>query len=253
MDVILDETRLSFNPQKYCWKHQSTATTQFTRCRINNHDYFVKRQPAPFSGQQLLAKAIGNSQIKHCPRIVSLAKNSEHYYFFTDFLNGHTLAEKNCRINGKKLINTLFVALYNINRLGFWYSDLCLNNIFTTPAGDYYLIDIDSCFAHHKKFHHALNISYDYAAVLVKFGEQTGWGICDLGKGHSGECMNQAMLVAIAMDIRNSFKIPLSTKDCVIHGLLLRNYEKDYLDLFANLIHAHPDWVGTRRLIDKIF
>lgn len=253
MDVILDKTRLSFDPQNYNWKHQSTVTTQFTMCRIKNRDYFVKRQPKPFSGQQLLAKAIGNSQIKHCPRVVSLAKSNGHYYFFTDFLKGDILAAKSYQVNGEKLINTLFVAFYNINTLGFWYSDLCLKNIFMTTTGDYYLIDIDSCFPHSEKFHHDLNISYDYSAVLVKFGKESGCGICDLGKGHNGECMNQAMLVAIAMDIRNSFKIPLSTKDSVIHGLLQRNYEKDYLDLFTNLINGQSDWVGARRLIDKIF
>jgi hypothetical protein len=65
--------------------------------------------------------------------------------------------------------------------------------------------------------------------------------------------MNQAMLIAIAIDVRNSFKIPLSRKDSVIHGLLLRSYEKDYVDLFSNLINEQSDWVGTIRLIDKIF
>jgi len=213
----------------------------------------VKRQPNLFSGQQLLARAIGNSQIKHCPRVVSLAKNSGHYYYFTDLLDGNVLAEKSYQVNREKLINNLFVALYNISTLGFWYSDLCLKNIFITATGDYYLIDIDSCFPHTEKFHHALNISYDYPAVLVKFGKESGCGICDLGKGHNGECVNQAMLVAIAMDIRNSFKIPLSKKDSVIHGLLLRSYEKDYMDLFTNLINGKSDWAGTRKLIDKLF
>jgi hypothetical protein len=137
--------------------------------------------------------------------------------------------------------------------LGFWYSDLCQKNIFMATSGDYYLIDIDSCFPHSEKFHHALNISYDYSALLVKFGQESGYGICNLGKGHSGECMNQAMLVAIAVDIRNGLKIPVHNKDSVINGLLLRSYEKDYVDLFTNLINEQSDWAGTRRLIDKLF
>jgi hypothetical protein len=253
MDVILDGTKLSFEPQKYSWKYQSTVTTEFTACRINSRDYFVKRQPKPFSGQQLLVKAISNSQIKHCPRVVSLAKNNGHYYFFTDFLKGDILAARSYLVNNEKLINNLFVAIYNINKLGFWYSDLCLKNIFMTTSGDYYLIDIDSCFPHSERFHHDLNISYDYSAVLVKFGRETGYGICNLGKGHNGECMNQAMLIAIAVDIRNSFKIPLSRKDSVIHGLLLRSYERDYIDLFKNLINGQSDWAGTRKLVDKVF
>ena len=109
MDVILDKTRLSFDPHNYNWKHQSTVTTQFAMCRINNRNYFVKRQPKPFSGQQLLAKAIDNSQIKHCPRVVSLAKSNGHYYFFTDFLKGDILAGRSNLVNGEKLINNLCI------------------------------------------------------------------------------------------------------------------------------------------------
>jgi len=253
MEAILDGVRHSFNPQHYCWKHQSAVTTEFTTCRFNNRDYFIKRQPKPFSGQQLLVKAINNSQIRHCPRVVSLAKNNGHYYLFTDLLQGDILAGRSCPINGKKLIDTLFVALYKINQLGFWYSDLCLKNIFMTTTGNYYLIDIDSSFPHCERFQFNLNVSYEYVVLLVKFGQETGCGICDLGKGHNGECMNQAMLVAIAMDIRSSFKIPLSTKDSVIHTLLRRSHDKDYMNLFAKLINGQSDWVGTRRLIDKIF
>ena len=121
-----------------------------------------------------------------------------------------------------------------------------------TTTGDYYLIDIDSCFPYFEKFHINLNISYDYPAALVKFGKDTGFGMCNLAKGHNGECMNQAMLIALAMDIRHSFKIPLTQKDSVIHRLLLSHFEKDYMDLFANLINELSDWLGTRRLIDKI-
>ena len=37
---------------------------------------------------------------------------------------------------------------------------------------DDYLIDIDSSFPHSEKFHFDLNVSYNYAAILVKFGKK---------------------------------------------------------------------------------
>jgi hypothetical protein len=252
MDVILDGAKWSINPEKFFWKYQSMMMTEFAEFRINGHHYFVKRQPKPFSGQQLLVQAISNYQIKHCPRVAAIAKDNGHYYYFTEFLNGDVLAEKSYLVGGEKLINNLFAALYSINKLGFWYSDLCLKNIFMTTTGNYYLIDIDSCFPYSEKFHINLNISYDYPAVLVKFGKEMGLGMCNLAKGHNGECMNQAMLIALAIDVRHSFTIPLTQKDSVIHRLLLGHYEKDYMGLFAKLINELSDWPGTRRLIDKI-
>ncbi len=65
--------------------------------------------------------------------------------------------------------------------------------------------------------------------------------------------MNQAMLVALAMDIRNSFRIPLEKKDSVIHGLLLKWHQEEYIDLFSKLINGRSDWLATRKLIDQIF
>jgi len=200
-------------------------------------------------------KAISRSQIKNCPKVLSIARNDEHFYYVTEMLRGDILDCNYSRINGngKEMINRLFVAVYNINKLGFWYSDLCLKNIFLTDEGVYYLIDVDSSFPHNKKFHFDLDINYDYAAIMVKFGSETGRGICDLVKGHSGECMNRAMLVALAMDIRHSFRIPLQKKDSVIHGMLLRWHEKDYTNLFTKLINGQAGWAGTRKLIDEIF
>ena len=37
---------------------------------------------------------------------------------------------------------------------------------------DDYIIDIDSSFPHSEKFHFDLNVSYNYAAILVKFGKK---------------------------------------------------------------------------------
>lgn len=253
MQIILDGAKLPFYPQNFNWRHQNGPTSEFITCRIGKHDCFVKRQSRPFSGWTLLVKAISNSQIRYCPRVLSIAKNNDHFYFFTEQLNGDILERVHHSIDGKKLINSMFIAIYNINKFGFWYSDLCSKNIFLTNTNSYYLIDIDSSFPHHKKFHFDLSINYEYSAILVKFGSETGRGDCDLVKGHNGESMNQAMLIAIAMDIRHSFKIPVIQKDSVIHGMLLRFYEKDYMDLFTKLINGHSDWIGTRKLIDKIF
>ena len=254
MEIIIGRKRHGFSPQNHDWKFQSNPNTEFTTCRIGNHNCFVKRQPTQFSGWHLIVKAVSSSQIKNCPKVLSIAKNDGHFYYVTEMLKGDILDGHPFRVNGsgKQMMNRVFAAIYNINNLGFWYSDLCLKNIFLTKKGAYYLIDVDSSFPHKKKFTHDLNTNYDYAALLVKFGAETGYGQCDLVKGHSGECMNQAMLVALAMDIRYSFRIPLEKKDSVIHGMLLNQYEKEYVQLFTKLINGDPDWVGTRRLVGKI-
>lgn len=255
MDIIIERKKYRFSPQNYTWKHQNRPTSQFITCRIGGHDCFVKRQPTKFSGWPLIVKAISSSQIRNCPKVLSIARNNEHFYYFAEMLRGDILDSNHSRINGngKEMMSRLFVAVYNINKLGFWYSDLCLKNIFLTDKGAYHLIDVDSSFPHNKKFHFDLDVNYDYAALLVKFGSETGYGRCNLVKGHSGECMNQAMLVALAMDIRHAFRIPLQKKDSVIHGMLLKWHEKDYIQLFKKLLKGKADWVGTRKLVDKIF
>ena len=255
MDIIIAGKKYSFSPERHNWKHQSRPSSQFITCRIGKHECFVKRQPTQFSGWPLIVKAISCSQIKNCPKVLSIARNKDHFYFVTEMLRGDILDCNHSRINGngKEMIDSLFVAVYNINKLGFWFSDLCLKNIFLTDKGAFFLIDVDSSFPHNKKFHYDLDVNYDYAALLVKFGSETGHGCCNLVKGHSGESMNQAMLVALAMDIRHSFRIPLQKKDSVIHGMLLKWHQKDYIDLFTKLINGRSDWVGTRKLIDEIF
>lgn len=199
--------------------------------------------------------AVSRSQIRNCPKVLSIARNHEHFYYFAEMLRGDILDCNHSRINGngKKMINRVFVAVYNINKLGFWFSDLCLKNIFLSDEGVCYLIDVDSSFSHKKKFHFDLDVNYDYAALLIKFGSETGRGICDLVKGHSRECMNQAMLGTLAVDIRHCFRIPLQKKDSLIHGMLLKWHRKDSHKLFTKLIKGKADWVGTRKLIDKIF
>jgi len=255
MNIIIERKKYRFSPENYNWKHQSRPTSQFIMCRIGGHDCFVKRQPTQFSGWPLIVKAISSSQIRNCPKVLSIARSDEHFYYVTEMLRGDILDFNHSRVNGngKEMINRLFVAIYNINKLGFWFSDLCLKNIFLSDEGAYYLIDVDSSFPHKNKFHFDLSINYDYAALLVKFGSATGYGRCDLVKGHSGECMNQAMLVALAVDIRHCFRIPLQKKDSVIHGMLLKWHEEDYIQLFTKLIRGKADWVGTRKLLDKIF
>lgn len=214
MHFIIDGVKLPFFPEKYNWKHQNNPQSQFITCRIDKHNCFVKRQPSRFSGWSLIVKAISYFHISTWPKVLSVARDDEHFYYVSEMLKGDVVDRNQHRINGngKNMIASLFVAIYNINRLGFWFSDFCLKNIFLTHKGAFYLIDIDSSFPHNKKFHFDLDISYDYAALLVRFGSETGRGKCDLVKGHSGECMNQAMLVAIAMDIRHSFRIPIQKK-----------------------------------------
>lgn len=252
MKIIIDGSKYSFKPEKLKWQFQSSCDTEFSFCRIKNYQCFVKRQPQPFSGWHLIVKSISRDQLRQCPRVLSIAKDDNHYYYFTELLKGDLLENNGHRVNGKKLINSLFLALYNINQHGFWYSDLCSKNIFVTSKGDYFLIDIDSAFPHTQKIHNKFNISYEYATLLVKFGKETGLGKCDMVNGHSGECQNQAMLVAIATDIKHSFQIPLQRKDSVIHGILMRNYRKEYQALFSKLINGQTDWAGTRKLIGKI-
>ena len=251
MHIILDGAKHPFDPEQYSWRHQSKPTSQFITCNIGNHRCFVKRQPNQFSGWKLLVKAIGNSQVRHCPKLLSIAKNHQFYYF-AEQLDGDIMERCHSHINGERLINSLFIAIYNINKLGFWYSDFCLKNIFVTNKDNYYLIDVDSSYPHNEKFHHNLDIDFEYSALLVKFGKETGLGTCDLVNGHNGECMNQAMLVAIAVDIRNLFRIPIAQKDSVAQGMLMQLYQKEYLDLFSKLIGGQSDWLATRRLINRI-
>lgn len=255
MKVIIDKKwKVDFSPDAQHWTQQNPPA-QFCITQVGRYECFVKRQRSKFDGWGLLVKAISQRQIRCTPRIVSIARCDDYFYFFMEKVEGITLEEylRNTGPlrNPKRLLNNIYLALYDINHLGFWYTDLCRKNILTTDSGDYYLIDIDSCRPHSEVYSYR-KVAFEYPPLLITFARTIGqcpnFNIGNI----PGECVNQAELVAFAMDVKQQFKIPIDKKASVIHSLLLRAYQTEYKDLFVGLMRGQSDWLKTKRLIDKL-
>lgn len=255
MLVIMDKVhRVDFHPSSVRWNQQNPPA-QFCVTRIANRNYFVKRQKTMFSGWGLLVKAISEEQIRYAPKVLAIARDQEHYYFFTEKIEGNTLEElfRNGSHTPKTpaLVHRLFVALYNINRHGFWYSDLCRRNIFVDRACHYYLIDVDSCVPHTVPFSYR-KVAFEYPPILIEFANSTRRNATFHIVGLPGACVNQAELIALAMDAKTMFSIPIDRKASVLHGMLLRKLGTRYSNLLADLTQGRSNWAMTRQLVDSI-
>jgi hypothetical protein len=251
MHISFNGTRAQFLPEEHRWLHQSYIATQFTMFRVDDHLCFVKRQPQVFSGWNLLGQMM-DKQIKYCPATWALNRVNGHYYYFAEGLGGDVLETRRSGLDVQRLVHNVFVACYVINRYGYWFSDLCRKNVFVTDSNDYFLIDVDSSLPHSLVFHNRLGVCYEYAMLLNVFVKETGVGKCDLVSGHSGECVNQAMLVAFAVDARFGFGIPVHVKGKAMHAFLMSRYSKEYASLFGELADGRSDWVGTKELVEKV-
>jgi hypothetical protein len=240
MQISFNGTRTHFLPQKHRWLHQSHPATQFTMFRAGDRLCFVKRQPQVFSGWSLLGQMM-DKQIKYCPDTWALNR-----------LNGDVLEIRRSGFDVRRLVHNVFVACFVINRYGYWFSDLCRKNVLVTDSNEYFLIDVDSSLPHSLVFHNRLGVSYEYAMLLNVFVNETGVGKCNLVNGHSGESMNQAMLVGFAVDARFGFRIPVHVKGRAMHAFLMSKYGKEYLSLFGVLANGRSDWVGTKELVEKV-
>ena len=250
------------------WKFQNRPA-EFCFFSHGNAEYFVKRQNTIFSGWGLITKAISEKKLLNVPRIVSIAKHQEYYYFFSEKLNGTTLDEyleklkkislmmkiitRPANLDSKRLAYSVFASIKSINDSGYWYSDLCTKNIFITNKKEFKLIDIDSAFPHDTAFSNNLSVSFEYSPLLIKFAKEhardNNFNIALI----SGICINQAEVIGFAIDSKNNFRIPKITKTSVLHNLLIKNYQKEYCDLFFDIIRNKPDWDKVLRLMSKIF
>lgn len=253
MRIKIDNKKRRFDPDKCGWKHQSLPTTQFAIVKIGWKQFFVKRQPTLCTGWFLLLAAFqnGNGLISNTPRVVGFAKDIHNYYFFTEYLNGDILENQTAGANPQEVVPAIFDAVYSVNKCGYWYSDLCKKNIFRSPKG-YYLIDVDSSFPCSDKYTNGLNVAYDYSALIVRYANENSLTNFNLARGHSGECVNQSQLVALAVDAKHSFALPAQKRDIVTHNFLERKHNQLYSILFRKLVNGMPDWVSTKQLLSQI-
>lgn len=258
MQIIIDKSvKIDFFPNTYKWLQQNPPS-EYCLAQIKHYHCFVKRQKKRFQGWGLLVKAIGQTQISHTPRVVSIAKSDDYYYFFTEKLDGITLESywkskyPAPKIdNLKNLVNSVYIAIYEINKLGFWYSDLCKKNVFYSQPNKYFVIDIDSCYPHSQIYFYD-KVSFEYPPLLTEYARTAGGSHRFNLNGHSGECVNQAELVAFAVDAKHNFHIPIDKKAKVLHTLLDNNHSLLYRKLFSGLMHGKPNWSETKELLDQI-
>lgn len=257
MQIIIDKSvKIDFFPDSHKWLQQNPPS-EFCLAQIKQHHCFIKRQKRIFQGWGLLVKAIGQRQISNTPKVLSIAKYNDHFYFFTEKLNGVTLESRwksktsMPNVEAKNLVNSVYNAIYEINMMGFWYSDLCKKNVFYTQPNNYFLIDIDSSHPHTQTYFYE-KISFEYPPLLTEFARTTGGNHKFNINTHSGECVNQAELIAFAIDAKNNFHIPIDKKAKVINTLLNNNFGTLYRNLFSSLMHGKPNWKETRNLLDKI-
>lgn len=257
MQIIIDKSvKIDFFPDNQKWSQQNPPS-EFCITQINQYHCFVKRQKKKFQGWELLVKAIGQRQISNTPKVISIAKHSDYYYFFTEKLNGVTLESHwkskttKPNIEVKSLVSSVYNAIYEINKMGFWYSDLCKKNIFFTHPNNYFLIDIDSSHPHTQSYFYE-KISFEYPPLLTEFARTTGKNQKFNINSHSGECVNQAELIAFAIDAKNFFRIPIDKKASVINNLLNNSFSSSYRNLLSSLMHGKPNWKETRAIVDKI-
>lgn len=264
MEVIVREVenkllRLTFSPTAHQWFVQNPPS-EYSFANLGTVACFVKRQNKRFSGWGLLIKAISEEQIRNTPRVVSLAQDNAHYYFFTELLDGSTLdgflkTSRLSKLNLRKLVDSVFVALRDINSRGYWYADLCKKNIFALGSGDFNLIDLDSCIPSSTPFFYDLKVAVEYPSLLKEFAREVQNNRNFQIFGLPGECVNQAEIVGMAIDSRKlaeGHKIPMDKKTAVIHGCLMREARREYSDLFSDLTEARSNWLKARKLIDKL-
>jgi|GEM_PF-3431664 Protein kinase domain. len=260
MDVIVREVdgtflKYCFSPNNQTWyKQNPPAEYGFTN--LGNATYFVKRQPRCFSGWKLLHMAIAGEQIRNAPRVISLAKDQDYYYYFTEKLEGENLDDylkqnSVVRLTSDRLISDVFRAFFSISNHQFWYSDLCKKNIFVLRSGGFNLIDLDSCIPSEKPFFYNGRTSCEYPPLLKRFAREVRNIDLDIFQ-IQGVCVNQAEIIALAVDVRCSLRIPMDSKINVLHTLLMQKVRQEYIDLFSSLTDNKPDWVKAKKLVDII-
>jgi hypothetical protein len=248
--------RLTFPvPSSNQWFKQNPPA-EYWLGKVGSVNVFVKRQKKEFTGWGLLINAISDRQIRNTPRIVSVARNLDFNYYFSERLDGRTLEDdlrKKTSLNFFSSSARLIDSLEDINSRGYWFSDLCKKNIFVCKRGDANLIDLDSCLPHVRQLDPDLKVSFDYKALIPEFIKRTSpAGALNL-RQLSGECINQAEMVALAVDISKKFTIPPNKRSEVFHGILNQpKTKKLYLKLFKSLVSNERDWALTRELIKII-
>ncbi len=256
MEIIINNIhQATFFPEQQKWYYQNPLS-EYCVAHVGQYDCFIKRQRTKFSGWELLNKLINQGQIQNIPQILSMTTHNNHYYLFSKNINGVTLDNfltSRLLIHPAQLIRNLHETLYAISQLGFWYTDLCKKNILVENlSGKYFLIDIDSSMPVAKKIRYSANISFEYPSILIEFAQTiAGMSFLKIEK-ISGECVNQAELIAIAVDIATSFNLPAKQKIATINNFLYNNYRSEYINLFTNLITSKPDWLGTKKLITSL-
>ena len=123
----------------------------YTFQKIGHTDCFIKRSEIKPSAWNLLVKLRQEKPV-FLPQVYDVAitkeLNKEIFYHFTQKIEGETLVEAikaNKPIDLRKLLRHIAQALGKLHQLGFWFSDLNEENIFVGADGNYYLIDLDSC------------------------------------------------------------------------------------------------------------
>lgn len=250
MKIVLNHKVSEFKPDVVPWKYQSNPATQFGIARLQGCKCFVKRQPQPFSGWGLLIRGYEGDHLPFVPKVVGLGK-SDRFYYFSQFQDGAVLEDQPNGSDACQVVVRMFEAVNSINKHGFWFSDLCKKNIYLS-GGHSYLIDIDSSIPHRLAYTTGMNVSYDYTMLMVRYASEIFPGHFRLKDGFSGECVNLAQLVALAVDARHEFVLPAKTRDQVMHGYLMRNHRKSYIRLFGRLLNGKPDWDATGELLNQI-
>lgn len=260
MNLIIHDgaaaTRHSIDPDSIEWYKQNPPA-EYGFESLGGKKLFVKRQQTRFPGWGLLVSAISDSPVKNTGRVLSICRDKAHYYYFAERLAGDTVEGRKSKsltgVDFRRGVLALCDALEDINNRGFWFTDLCQKNIFTTPEG-FRLIDLDSSLPLSQKVVNDLPVSYDYKVLLDEYAsryEKTfGYKMTDI----SGTCMNQAETIFFGVDASEAFKIPAAKRKEVVHGILSRPATASvYKQLFSKLIRGQPDWALTRRLVDLIF
>lgn len=260
MDFILrdgtTQHRLSLEPSAVKWFKQNPPA-EYALVEIRGIRAFVKRQSAPFPGWGLLVSAISDQQIKCTARVLSICRDESFFYYFSEHLIGYTLEQQrnNDKPNISPLVTTLQVcdALEDINRRGFWFTDLCAKNIFVSKDG-YRLIDLDSSLPLSVHIRPGMQVSYEHKALLSEFASKElsskTFNLPLVG----GDCINQAEAVSFAVDASRGFTIPAEKRRQVTHRLLENSRgAKLYHALFTKLAQNQADWQMTRTLIRLLF
>ena len=248
--------KIDFKPDTKSWVRQNPPS-EFFIWQIDNASYFIKRQLSKFSGWGLLVEAISQNQIRNAPKITSIANHQNRFYYVTEFFIGDTL-EKYIKKNKittqqqRALVDSVSQAVMDINKRGYWYSDLCKKNIFLTESGEFKLIDLDSCFCHSTPFHNSGKVSTEYQGLLSYFAKNhrkiSSFNIYSVPP----QCINQSELIALAIDCKNKFLMGIEKKTIISHAMLIHQYPDLYNSLFCDLLRGEPNWGATLDLVKQI-